>query len=130
MAAGKGRSFVVKKNGTTLLGVKSKTVDTTHTPIEITSDDDSGYTTYMDEAGVSSQTISVDFVVKDTILRQQILSGNTTIKLTDVTLEYPNGDTVSGDYVLTKISDTGASDGPLEGSAEFLSSGAWTYTAA
>ena len=56
MAAAKGRSLLIKKGSTVLAGMRTKGVAINGEPIDITSDDDSGYRTLLSDVG----TLSVD----------------------------------------------------------------------
>lgn len=130
MAAGKGRSFQVKKSGTVIAGVKNKGVTVNNEPVDITSDDDSGFRTLLADTAVSSMDISVDGVTKDTTLRTVIMAGGTSVYLTDITLEYPNGDTITGDFYLASLEESGETKDAVNFSASLQSSGQFTYTAA
>lgn len=129
MAAGKGRSFKIKKNGTTLAGIQAKTASVNNSPIDITSDDDDGFRTLLADPGVKSIDISFDGVTKDTVLRALVMA-NASQLFTDITLTYPNGDTVAGDFFLANLEETGDTGDALKFSGSLQSSGEWTYTAA
>jgi len=127
MAANKGRDLLIKRGTATIAGVRSKTLTANGEPIDITSDDDGGFRTLLDMAGTNSLDLSVEGVTKDNDLRQEILVGGS-MMLTDINIEYPNGDTLSGDFFLTSLEETGAYNDAITFSASLQSSGEWTYT--
>ena len=48
--------------------------------------------------------------------------------MSDLTFEFPNGDGIGGDFVMTAYSETGAFEDGQTFSATFSSDGTWTYT--
>lgn len=131
MAAGVGRKLLIKKAGTDLAGVQNKSIATAASAIDITSDDDLGYRTFLAEAGEMSIDLSVDGVTKDAVLRNLIVNGGTTSQLlTDITINYENGDVISGDFFLDSHTDNGTYNDAVKFSATLKSSGQWTFTPA
>ena len=128
MAANVGRNLLIKKAGTTLLGIRQKSVSINGSPIDITSDDDLGYRTLLSEVGVKSMDISFDGVSKDAILRDVILGGTTSQFLSDITVTYPDGTVISGDFMLTDLTTSGSTDSSVDFSGNFISSGTWVVT--
>ena len=129
MASSIGRDFVVKKAGTAIAGVRTKTVTFNGEPVDVTSDDDNGFRTMLSGAGQKSIDMSVEGLTKDDVLRGAALSGSSLL-LTDVTVEYPNGDTISGDFFMNSLEETGTYNDAMTFTASFQSSGAFTYTPA
>lgn len=134
MAANVGRNLLVKKGGTVIAGIRSKSISINGSPIDITTDDDLGYRTLLEEAGEKSIDISFDGIVKDATLRDIVLGGTTSQYLTDITVEYPirsgetTADTIAGDFFLTNVDETGTYNDSITFSAALQSSGQWTYT--
>ena len=129
MAASAGRELLIKKGVSVIAGVRTKTVTINGEPIDITSDDDSGFRTMLATAGLRSIDLSVEGVTKDSTLRA-IVAGVSSQLLTDITVEYPNGDTIEGDFYLVNIEESGEYQDALTFSASLQSSGAFTYTPA
>lgn len=127
MAAAKGRELLVKKGSTVLAGVRTKGVSVNGEPIDITSDDDSGYRTLLADAGTYSVDLSVEGITKDDTLVSVIMAGGS-LMLSDITVEYPNGKTLSGDFFLTSVEETGTYNEAVTFSASLQSSGAFTYS--
>lgn len=129
MAASAGRELLIKKGVSVIAGVRTKTVTINGEPIDITSDDDSGFRTMLATAGLRSIDLSVEGVTKDSTLRA-IVAGVSSQLLTDISIEYPNGDTIEGDFYLVNIEESGEYQDALTFSASLQSSGAFTYTPA
>jgi predicted secreted protein len=127
MAAANGRELKILKNSVAIAGVRTKTVAIAGEPIDITTDDDLGYRTMLAEAGTYSIDLTVDGVTKDAELRGIILTGGSLL-LTDITIEYPDGSEISGDFFLASVEDSGEYADAITFSASLQSSGAWTYT--
>lgn len=129
MTAQAGRELLIKKGVSVIAGVRTKTVTINGEPIDVTSDDDSGFRTLLGSAGLRSIDLSVEGVTKDAVLRA-IVAGNSSQLLTDITVEYPNGDTIDGDFYLVNIEESGEYQDAVTFSASLQSSGAFTYTPA
>lgn len=128
MAASIGRNLLLKTGSTVIAGLKSKSVSVNKEPVDVTTDDENGFRTLLDDPGVQSLDISFEGVTKDTELRAAIMSGAMT--LTGASLQYPNGDTVTGTFMLTQLEETGATADAMNFSGQLQSSGTFTYTAA
>lgn len=129
MAASAGRELLIKKGVSVIAGVRTKTVTINGEPIDVTSDDDSGFRTLLASAGLRSIDLSVEGVTKDATLRA-IVAGVSSQLLTDISIEYPNGDTIDGDFYLVNIEESGEYQDALTFSASLQSSGPFTYTPA
>lgn len=128
------RLLLIKKSGTTLLGVNSKTITAGSESIDVTTDEDLGFRCLLDVAGVETLDISGSGVTKDELLRQLALTGGSKL-LTDITIEYPpvgtqtTGDEIAGDFYFSGFTETGgSSDGAIEFDFNMQSSGQWTLT--
>lgn len=129
MPANIGRELLVKRGSTVIAGLRSKGVAFNGEPVDVTTDDESGFRTLLSEAGTYSIDLSVEGVTKDNDLRAAVL-GSTDLMLTDVNIEWPNGDTLSGDFFFASLEETGPYNDALTFSGSLQSSGEWTYTAA
>lgn len=129
MAANIGRELLVKRGSTVIAGLRSKGVAFNGEPVDVTTDDESGFRTLLSEAGTYSIDLSIEGVTKDNDLRSAIL-GATDLMLTDVNIEWPNGDTLSGDFFFASLEETGPYNDALTFSGSLQSSGEWAYTAA
>lgn len=130
MAKSAGRASVVKKNGTAIAGVRSISVNNSGELIDITDQNDSGVTTYLDEifAG-ESQEIQISGVEDGQVLRD-IWHGTAAGRfMDDLTIEYPNGDEIAGTFVLMNYNETGEYKDAQTFDATLVRSGAETFTA-
>jgi len=128
MAANVGRNLLLKTGSTVIAGVRTKGIVVAGEVIDVTSDDDGGYRTSLAEAGQKSLDISVDGITKDAELREAMLTGMT-LTMTGLSIEYPNGDTITGDFLLVSVEESGSYNDAVTFTASIQSSGAWTYTA-
>jgi len=135
MAAAASRDLIIKKNSVRWLGITSKGVSIAKEAIDITSDEDNGYRTLLDDVGSKTLDISFSGVTKDTTIRTLINTDGSQL-YTDITVEFPpvgaqtTGDTISGSFFLNSVSETGGdSNGTISFDGALQSSGEWTYTA-
>lgn len=124
MAARSGRELLIKKAGTAIAGFRTNTVSFSAEGVDITDKLDEGFRTYGDFVGVVSFEVSGDGVAKGTTLRDIFKTG-TTFLLTDVTIDWDDGESWTCDVFFSSYEETGAHDGATEFSATFQSSGAW-----
>lgn len=124
------RDIIINKNSTRIAGINSKSVNVGKTAIDTTTDEDNGYRTILaTKAGLKTIDIEFSGVVKDDVLHDIGLDGSVETMLTDIELEFANGDTISGDFWLSGYTETGGgSDGSVDFSGTLNSSGAWTFT--
>src|SRR6056297_610333 len=106
MAASVGRNLQIKQSTTVLAGVRTKGVSINREAIDITNDDDAGYRTLLAEAGQMSLDLSIDGITKDAVLRAAVMSASD-ITLSGITIEYPNGDAISGTFMLVSLEESG-----------------------
>lgn len=131
MANTAGRDFVVKKNSTAIASVRQKSVKWQGTPIDTTNDDDDGAMSYLaDEFANTSLEITVEGLTDDDVLSDlAFVATNSSKHLSDITLERPNGDVISGTFILTNYEETGAYEDAVTFSATLIRSGIHTWTA-
>lgn len=127
MSATSGREFLIHKDGTAIAGVKESSVAFSAEGVDITDKLDAGYVTYGDFVGTLSFEITGSGVQKDTVLRD-IFKAGTGYLLSDITLEFADGESWACDVFFSAYSETGAHDGATEFEFTMASSGAWTVT--
>ncbi|RMG71932.1 MAG: hypothetical protein D6711_14235 [Chloroflexi bacterium] len=132
MPAAKGRQFQIVLTSvspnTAIAGCQTKSVSWAGEPIDITSDDDSGYRTLLDGAGTESLDISFDGVTKDTTMRTRGFNSGGTTQYSDFKIVFPNGDSITGTFNLTSYEENGTHNDAVKFSATLQSSGQWTAT--
>ncbi len=130
MAKQAGRLFVLKKNNVTIGGGLEHGLTVNGEPIDVQSKEDLGFVTYLADTLVGrSCVVTISGLDSDKVLRGLALDTDpASVFLTDITLEYGDGDVLSGDFVMTGFGNTGSNDAGLQFSATFTSDGQWTYT--
>lgn len=123
MPAEKGRTIIVKWKNVAIAGVRTKGVQIGNEPIDITSDDDAGWRTLLDDIGGRSVNISVSGVVKDDKLLNDALK-SAEDRTEAVTLLFPDGKTITGTFFIANYSMTGEYNGAATFECELQSSGA------
>jgi TP901-1 family phage major tail protein len=131
MAKGAGRTFLIKKAGTAIAGVRSLSMKVGREWIDVT-DNDSGIFTELlagTEASASI-TLQVTGLSSETVLKaigMSITAG--AAFLTDVTITDPTeaagADVLSGSFAVTDYEISGEYQGAIEFSCTLTSSGAW-----
>lgn len=127
MPANKGRDLKIKRGTDVIAGVRTKTLTANGEPIDVTTDDEEGYRTLLSDPGIQSLDMSIEGLTKNNDLRQAVL-GSGSFMLTDINIEYPNGDTLSGSFFLTSLEESGAYNEAITFTGELQSSGEWTFT--
>lgn len=127
MAAAKGRDLLVKTGTTVIAGIRTKTISYGGEAIDVTTDDDSGYRTLLNDAAQMQIDLSVEGITKDAELRAIVMAGGS-MMLTNITIEYPDGATLAGDFFLSSVEESGAYNDAITFTASLQSSGQWTYT--
>jgi len=132
MAKQDGALFVLKKNNVVIGGGRTLGMTVNGTPINTTDKRPSGIAEYLDGVLIGrSIEFSVEGQEEDQVLRRIALSSTSAGHfLTDLTFEFGNGDVISGDFVMTAYTETGAYEDAQTYSATFSSNGAWTDAAA
>lgn len=121
MAATIGRAGSITYNSTTLVGIQSVSYTAENTLIEITDNDSSGFREYLTTAGDKSIDVQITGIAKDTIIQNKALDG--TIAFADVTVNFPDGTTVTGDFILGDFSGEQAYNDATKFSATLKSNG-------
>jgi predicted secreted protein len=133
MANSAGRDLLIKKNSTTIASVTTKSVTWNGTPIETTNDDDDGAVSYLDdEFATTSLELTVEGLTDDDVLSDLAFGTGATVHsgkhLSDITLTRPNGDVISGNFILTNYVETGTSAEAVTFTATLVRNGIHTWT--
>lgn len=128
MAAFVGRKATLSKGATLVAAIRTKSASINNEPVDITTDDDNGFRTMLQDPGTKTLDLTVEGIIKDATLLTIAMS--TTNILDAFSLLFPTIGTLAGDFVVTGF-ETGA---PYNEAATFSctlqSSGAFTFTAA
>lgn len=132
MAKLTGRLCLIKKATTTIAGGRTVGMTVNGSPIDVQDQTDEGFVTML--AGIltgRSIELTIDGYEEDNVLRDIATDTTATSSfLTDITFEFPNGDALSGSWVLSAYSETGAYEDAQTFTASFTSDGQWTFTGA
>lgn len=128
MADQAGRLFLLKKDSVTIGGGRTVGMTVNGTTIDNSDQTDIGFVVNVADTIIdSSLEISFEGVVRDKIMRGIALGPQAARFMDDITLEFPDGDVISGDFVLSNYTETGAYKDSQQLTATLVSDGAWTY---
>lgn len=127
MVARVGRTVAFTWDGSAVSGTREKSAACNGAPINVTSDESSGWQTLLTVAGENAVTISLSGVTKSDVLRAAWFSGERTEA---VTLGYPDGGELAGDFYLASYTEGDPYNDAATFQAELQSTGAVTYTPA
>ena len=123
------RSQLLKKAGTTIAGVQSKTISFDAEPIDVTSDDAIGFQTLLDVSGGKVCGIDLEGVTNSFTLRDLASDPAGSQMLTDLSFVFAAGTAsrtiITGNFFMTNYKETGDYKGGVQFTATFTSSGAW-----
>jgi TP901-1 family phage major tail protein len=131
MAGFNGRQLTIDWDSTTLVGVRSRTINNSNEMVDVTTDDDSGWRTLLADPGLKSVEVSVNGVASDEVLLAEMYNASTTGETLQVDLpsSLATPGNLSGTFHISGYEQSGEHDGAYEFSATFMSSGTVTYTA-
>lgn len=120
-----GRSIVLTWGGASFAGVREKSVALAGEPIDISNDDSSGWREILSEAGEDTVTLSISGVTINNALKVDWFAKTRTKA---VTITYPDGGVIAGDFFLATYSETGPYKEGTTFEVELQSTGEVTYT--
>lgn len=121
-----GRKIIFTWNGATIDGVREKGIACAGEPINVSDDDSNGIRELLAEAGENTVDISLSGVLKSTALKADWFSGD---RIGAVTLTYPDGSVLAGDFFMASYNETGAYNDATTMEAALQNTGAVTFTA-
>jgi len=129
MAKNVGRNLKMKKGGVVIAAVRTKGVSWSGEPIDTTNDDDSGFRTLLASAiGQEQIDLSVEGLSDSNVFRNIALDPSQSKQLGDITLEYPDGETISGNFQLASYEESAPYNEAITFTGSLQSSGQWVYT--
>ncbi|MGE0366934.1 MAG: phage tail tube protein [Phycisphaerales bacterium] len=120
----KGREIDFTWGGSEILGVRQKGIALAGDPIDISSDEDTGWRTLLGQTSQDQVDISLSGVTKSGVLRRDYFTGDRT---KPVTVEYPDGSVIQGTFVLVNYNETGVYNDAVTFDASIQSTGPVTY---
>lgn len=128
MASFVGRKALLKKGLTTVAAIRTRSITLGNEPVDITSDDDSGFRTMLAEPGNKTLDMTIEGVFKDATMLTIAMS--TSDILEGFTLLFPTIGTFGGDFVITSFESAAAYNEAGTFSCSLQSSGTFTFTPA
>jgi len=126
MAANLGRTGNITTGSTVIVGIRTISIAIENTLVEITDNDSAGSKEYLTTAGDKSMTFSLDGIWKDAELRAMAAAG--TIAITDATVNFIDGATLTGDLALSAYSEVMPYNDATTFTATLTTNGAYVYT--
>lgn len=130
MAAQSGNDFLLKQGGTALTGLRATSFVLNNAPVDITSKDSSHWRTLLGAGGVRSLSITASGVFDDSAILETVRGLAFANSLNTFTMTFGNGDSISGSFLITSLSRSGANDDAEVYELTLESSGTVTYTVA
>lgn len=129
MAGYNGRSLTIDWDSVTLAGVKSKSFELTADYVDVTTDDDDGWTTYLPNPGSRGMSFTVGGVTTDQIIIAELMKVSITGEPFAVNLPTQTGAKLSGTGLVQSFSGSGEVDGEYAFEMSGVCNGAPTYAA-
>lgn len=125
MVADVGRNIDFTWNAIAVTGVRQKSIAIAGEPIDITSDENSGWRTLLTVAGQNEVSLTLAGVTKSNTLIADWFAGTRTRA---VVITYPDGGTITGNFFLASYTDTGPYNDAITFEAQIVSAAAIVYT--
>lgn len=126
MASQIGRKLIVKKDGTAIAGVRTKSLTINNEAVDVTTDDDDGFRTLLSESGQKQVDMSVEGLTKDDALLKLAAEGSALVEA--FTIEFPSGAEITGDFRINNLEIGAEYNDAITFTAEIHSTGEYTYT--
>lgn len=125
-----GRLCVLKKGATAIAGARVVGLSWNGQPIDVTDQGDSGIQSFLaGHLATDTMEVTIEGLEEDGVIRTAALSGGAAAKfLSDLTFEFPTGDTITGNFVLTTYTESGPHDDAQTFNATFVRNGVHTFT--
>lgn len=132
MAGHSSRDFTISWDSTTVSDLQSKSFSINAEPVDTTTDDDAGWRTLLDDAGVRSVEAQMGGIADDESVLGDIMAASDHTKAVSITLPttLATPGTLAGNFFISNFEYNGsAPDGAVEFSFSIQSTGAVTFTA-
>lgn len=129
MPATAGRKLRIKRGSTAVAGAVTDNLTINNEPIDITDKDKSGWRTMLADVGVRSVEASVEGVLIDSTLIA-VSVGTAASLLSSHTIEVEGIGSFTGNFYLQSLEITGEQEDAIRFTAQIVSSGTITFTAA
>lgn len=125
-----GREAIFSVGGTPVAGVRVLNINWNGTAIDTTDQNDDGIQRFLSGVlATDTLELSVEGLEEDQVLRKAALkSGQSAKFFANAEFAFPNGDEISGTFVLTAYTEGNPHDNATTFTATFVRSGAHTFT--
>ncbi|WP_424967337.1 phage tail tube protein [Dinoroseobacter sp. S375] len=131
MAELDGALFVLQKNSATIGTLREVTMTVNGEPIRVDGQTDSGVIRHLANKLIGrSITFGVSGLVDGSTLRAIAAGASGGAFMDDISVTFPDGDTLTGDMVMTGYTETGPYEDAQNFAATFTTDGPWTFNAA
>lgn len=127
-----GRDLKILMDGTVIAAVNTKSMTVDLQPVDVTSDDDEGFATFLDRPGRRAMSLEVGGFVTDTILRDLAFGGGAGGSVaTPFGMQWMDAATgitsvayeIEGNFIMSNYTESGDTEGAIGFTATFQSSG-------
>ena len=122
-----GRAATLTWGGAAIAGVQEKSIAINGEPIDVSDDDSAGYRELLADHGEKSVDVSLSGLTDGTVLKEAMVNGD---EVKALVLTWPDGSTLTGDFMIASYSETGNYKGASTFEAELQSTGAFVFAAA
>lgn len=129
MARHNGRSVTVDWDAVTIAGVQTKSFELTAEYVDVTTDDDDGWTTYLPNPGKRALSFTVGGVTENQVFIAELTKANISGEPFEINLPTATGAGLSGTGLVQSFSGSGEHDGEYTFEMSGVCSGAPVYTA-
>lgn len=124
MSAHKGAAVKIKKDGVVICsGINQKDISINAELIDDTQGTNRGYRVYLEEIDTKGIDLGFKGIAKDRVLRKIRLADQNLLR--NVTYEFANGDTITGNFMMSEYSESGSFKDAIQFSCSFKSTGAY-----
>jgi predicted secreted protein len=99
-----GRKVIFEWDSSQISGIREKGIKIDGSPVDVTSEEDDGWMTLLEDPGENKVEISLSGVLKSDVLKNAWFSGSRT---KPISLTYPSGAEMSGTFFLASYSEKG-----------------------
>lgn len=125
-----GRDVILTVGGQAIAGTQTKGLTCNNEPVDVTDDAAGGWRLVMARPGLKTVDIAISGILKNLELMRSFFSAaNSGSQIFAVSVTYPDGSIVAGDFMLTSFSETGESNAGKTFDSSWQSSGNLTFTA-
>lgn len=124
-----GREVALTLGGQSILGVQTKGLTVNNEPLDTSDENSNGWAEALALPGQKSIELPYSGMVKNLEMLRAIMAGPDSSQMYAITLTYPDGSVVSGDFFLNNYSETGEYNTLYTFDVSLQSSGEVTFVA-